>query len=167
MRCVKCGSEEDRVIDSRAAKDGYAIRRRRECLSCGHRFTTYEQIERNDLHVIKRNGAREPFQRSKLLEGMLKSCEKRPVSIDVLEAATDEIMADLQGEGHREVPTAAIGPKVMRKLQEIDQVAYIRYASVYREFQEVGDFIEEIANLKEEPEARAKAVRAVQPELFR
>ena len=103
MRCTKCGNQEDKVIDSRSSKDGCAIRRRRECLSCGHRFTTYEQIERNDLRVVKRNEARQPFDRDKLLGSFIKACEKRPVSIDVLEQATDDVLNDLQSENLREI----------------------------------------------------------------
>lgn len=151
MRCLKCNSLEDKVIDSRMSKDGLSIRRRRECLGCGFRFTTYEQLETSDLRVIKRDGGREPFRREKLLEGMVKACEKRPVPIDLLESAVDAIMAELSAEGHREVPTKAIGPKVMAKLQAIDSVAFVRYASVYRQFQDVGEFIEEIESLERLP----------------
>lgn len=163
MRCIKCGHNSDKVIDSRESKDGYSIRRRRECLHCGHRFTTYEQIERNDLHVIKRNGTREPFNRQKLLGGMLKACEKRPVSIETLESATDEVISLLQGEGLREIPTSAIGPKVMAALQKIDPVAYVRYASVYRQFADVGEFLDEIRLLNDLPQA----MDTVQPDFFR
>ena len=162
MRCLKCGSLDDKVIDSRASKDGCSIRRRRECIGCGYRFTTYEQLERNDLRVVKRTGAREAFDRDKLLNGLIKACEKRPVSIELLEQATEEIIAELQASNLREIPTRAIGPLVMDKLQGIDPVAYVRYASVYREFKDVGEFIEEIASLERRPEQSDK----LQPDLF-
>ncbi|MEM0897798.1 MAG: transcriptional regulator NrdR [Verrucomicrobiota bacterium] len=151
MRCTKCGSLEDKVIDSRTSKDGASIRRRRECLDCGHRFTTYEQIERNDLRVIKRNGSREAFDRDKLLRGLEKACEKRPVALDELEQAVEDIINTLQMENQREIPASRIGPLVMSKLQSIDPVAYVRYASVYRAFEDVGEFIEEIESLEKRP----------------
>lgn len=147
MRCPKCHKDEDKVIDSRISRDGVAIRRRRECLPCGHRFTTYETIEPADLVVIKRNGSREPFDREKLLRGLSKACEKRPVSGDELKVATDEIIAELEREGSREIPTKLLGIKVMDKLHGIDPVAYVRYASVYRQFQDVGEFIDEINSM--------------------
>lgn len=161
MRCLKCNSLEDKVIDSRMSKDGISIRRRRECLDCGYRFTTYEQLEHSDLRVIKRDGTREPFKREKILDGMVRACEKRPVSIDTLETAADEIVNDLACEGLKEVPSRIIGPKVMAKLQEIDPVAFVRYASVYRQFQDVGEFIDEIQGLERQP-----IDPALQPELF-
>lgn len=151
MRCSKCGDLEDKVIDSRSSKDGCAIRRRRECLNCGHRFTTYEQIERNDLRVVKRNEARQPFDRVKLLESFIKACEKRPVGIDLLEQATDDVINDLQSENLREIPSNLIGARVMKKLESIDPVAYVRYASVYRRFQDVGEFLDEIESLERRP----------------
>ena len=161
MRCLKCSSVDDKVIDSRMSKDGLSIRRRRECLECGHRFTTYEQLERNDLRVIKRNQEREPFKREKLLAGMVRACEKRPVPIDVLETAADQIVNELAAEGMKEIPSRMIGPKVMAKLQGIDSVAFVRYASVYRQFQDVGEFIDEIESLEKEP-----VDPRLQPELF-
>ncbi len=151
MRCTKCGSLEDKVVDSRTSKDGTSIRRRRECTDCGNRFTTYEQIERNDLRVVKGNGVREPFDRNKLLNGMIKACEKRPVSIELLEQAAEEIVIEIQNQNLREIPTTIIGPLVMNKLEKIDPVAYVRYASVYRKFQEVGEFIDEIESLERRP----------------
>lgn len=151
MRCSKCGDLEDKVIDSRSSKDGCAIRRRRECLNCGHRYTTYEQIERNDLRVVKRDDARQPFDREKLLGSFIKACEKRPVSIDLLEQATDDVINDLQSENLREIPTNLIGAKVMKKLETIDPIAYVRYASVYRRFQDVGEFLDEIESLERRP----------------
>lgn len=161
MRCLKCGSLDDKVIDSRASKDGAAIRRRRECLGCGNRFTTYEQIERDDFLVVKQNGARVSFSASKLFDGMVKACEKRPVSIEVLEQAAEEITNELYNLNLREVPTSLIGPLVMNQLERIDPVAYVRYASVYRQFQEVGQFIDEIHSLERRP---GKDER--QPEFF-
>jgi transcriptional repressor NrdR len=161
MRCLKCQSVEDKVIDSRMSKDGDLIRRRRECLQCGHRFTTYEQLEQTELRVIKRDGTRESFSRAKLLSGLVKACEKRPVSIDVLEAAADSVVQELTSTGMKEIPTRLIGPIVMRELQHIDPVAYVRYASVYRQFEAVGEFIDEIQSLERQPKALKD-----QPELF-
>ncbi len=147
MRCPKCGSSEDKVVDSREARDGHAIRRRRECQRCEFRFTTYEIVEREELRVVKRNGVRVPFDRAKLLYGMTKACEKRPVSSDMLEQSADEIADELEQEGYREIPSSVIGAKVMRRLEAIDHVAYVRYASVYRQFEDVGEFIDEIKSL--------------------
>ncbi len=144
MRCPKCGVIEDRVIDSRAAKEGDSIRRRRECLACLYRFTTYEQIERNDFRVLKRDGRTEPFDRGKLLNGIVKACEKRPVSIHVLEKLVDETINELADGYEKEIPTGLLGAKVMEKLHLIDGVAYVRYASVYRQFQDIGEFLDEI-----------------------
>jgi transcriptional repressor NrdR len=163
MRCVKCGQSEDKVIDSRESKDGATIRRRRECLGCGHRFTTYEQLERTDLRVVKRNNVREPFRREKLLGGLIKACEKRPVSVDDLEMAAEEIITELQQDNVREIPSRVIGQKVMEKLRRIDPVAYVRFASVYRQFEDVGEFINEIRELENHVSSR----NALQPELFR
>lgn len=149
MRCPKCGSSEDKVVDSREAREGHAIRRRRECQRCEFRFTTYEIVEREELRVVKRNGARTPFDRAKLLGGMRKACEKRPVTLETLEQAADEIADELEQEGYREIPSSVIGAKVMRKLEKLDHVAYVRYASVYRQFEDVGEFLSEIKNLGE------------------
>ncbi len=161
MRCPKCHSLEDKVIDSRISRDGASIRRRRECLDCAHRFTTYEHIEEADILVVKRNGGREPLDREKLLRGLIKACEKRPVPRDVMENAVDEIVNDLQSQSTKEVPSKFIGLKMMEKLQLIDPVAYVRFASVYRQFQDVGEFLEEIQHLER------RAPRSVQqPELF-
>jgi transcriptional repressor NrdR len=153
MQCIKCGNLKDKVVDSREAKGSLAIRRRRECLNCGYRFTTYEQLEHSDILVVKRNGTRESLKRNKLLDGLVKACEKRPVSIEVLESAADKIISEIQIEGMREVPTQMIGARVMKSLESIDPVAYVRYASVYRQFQEVGEFIEEIQSLERRPPA--------------
>jgi len=151
MRCSKCGNIEDKVVDSRAAKDGSSIRRRRECLACAHRFTTYEVIERIDFQVVKDNGARETFDREKLMRGMIKACEKRPVSVETLEKAAEEVAVELQNQNLREIPAKLIGPLVMRKLEKIDRIAYVRYASVYRNFHDVGEFIDEINSLEKRP----------------
>lgn len=161
MRCLKCNSLSDKVIDSRSSKDGLAIRRRRECLDCGNRYTTYEQVERHDFRVVKRTQIREEFDRAKLLSSLVKSCEKRKVSIETLELATDEIMSELHQSKMREVPTKAIGPLVMSKLKDIDPVAYVRYASVYRRFKDVGEFLEEIESLEQ-----LMPDKSTQPELF-
>ncbi len=162
MYCSKCGGIDDKVIDSRLSKDGKAIRRRRECIACGHRFTTYEEIERNDLRVAKRDGRSEPLSKQKLLTSFIKACEKRPVSVETLEKATDEIVLELENEFHREVPSHVIGAKVMQRLHQLDEVAYVRYASIYRSFQDIGEFIEEIQQLGRRPK-RSTA----QPELFK
>lgn len=151
MRCVKCQSLEDKVIDSRISKDGALIRRRRECLACSHRFTTYEQLEQTELRVIKRDGVRESFSREKLFNGMLKACEKRPVSIEDIELAVEEIVTELTAANMKEIPTRMIGPLVMRRLEDIDPVAYVRYASVYRQFEAVDEFIDEIERFGRRP----------------
>lgn len=161
MRCPKCGSLEDKVIDSRLSKEGNSIRRRRECLDCETRFTTYEEIERLELRAIKRDGRHEPFDRHKLLSSFIKACEKRPISIEEIDRGVQEIITELESGNHREVPTKQIGLKVMEKLHGLDPVAYVRYASVYREFQEIGDFIEEIQSFE-----KRGAKTPAQPELF-
>jgi transcriptional repressor NrdR len=148
MRCVQCGSLKDKVLDSRMSKDGTSIRRRRECLECGYRYTTYEQIERTELRVVKRDGSREVLNREKILRGLLKACEKRPVPMDRLDRAVEEILAELHKDHLSEVPSAVIGAKVMDKLHDIDPVAYVRYVSVYRQFEDVGEFIREIQALE-------------------
>jgi transcriptional repressor NrdR len=153
---------EDKVIDSRLSKDGRSIRRRRECLKCSARFTTYEEIERAELRVSKRDGRSEPFSKNKLLNGMIKACEKRPVSVEVLERTADEILQSLELDFRREVPSNVIGAKVMEALHDLDEVAYVRYASVYRHFQDIGEFIHEIQKLGQRPDKDGR-----QPDLFR
>lgn len=148
MRCIQCGSLEDKVIDSRMSKDGTTIRRRRACLQCSYRYTTYEQIERTELRVVKRDGTRETLNREKLLRGLVKACEKRPVSMDRLDRAVEEILAELHKDHLSECPSDIIGAKVMDKLHDIDPVAYVRYVSVYRQFDDVGQFIREIQKLE-------------------
>ena len=147
MRCVHCGHLKDKVLDSRSAKDGTSIRRRRECMACGYRYTTYEQIERTELRVMKRNGERESLNREKLMSGLIKACEKRPVPMDRLDRAVEEIISELHKDHLVEVPSAIIGGKVMDKLHQIDPVAYVRYVSVYRQFENVSEFIQEIQQL--------------------
>jgi len=147
MKCPFCGHDEDKVVDSRGSGDGAAIRRRRECLKCGKRFTTYEKIEEQELMVIKKDDRREPFDRHKALAGLLKACEKRPVSMDQLEGLVDELERELSQEFDREVPSKEIGERVMRRLHALDPVAYVRFASVYREFKDVEQFLRELKDL--------------------
>jgi len=162
MRCPKCGGIEDKVIDSRSSKDGLSIRRRRECFDCHYRFTTYEQIEPVDLRVVKRDGSFEPFDRLKILNGLRKACQKRSVSMAQIEALVEDITQDLESSyGNTEFDTRVIGAKVMEKLYGLDEVAYIRYASVYRQFQDIGEFIEEIRSLEKKVKPST-----LQPELF-
>ncbi len=147
MKCPFCGHEEDKVVDSRASSDGTSIRRRRECLKCGKRFTTYEHVEEQPLMVIKKDGRREPFDRHKLLGGLVKACEKRPVSMEALERLVDELERELSQQFEREAPSSEIGERVMKKLHAIDPVAYVRFASVYREFKDVEQFMRELKDL--------------------
>ena len=147
MRCPFCSYTESKVIDSRPAEEGTTIRRRRECLSCGKRFTTYEIVERLPLLVIKRDGSRQAFDRMKLIGGMIKACEKRPVHVNDLEKIADEIEQELQGSLDREVSSEHIGELVMNRLKDLDQVAYVRFASVYRQFKDISTFLEELNKL--------------------
>ena len=147
MKCPFCGYEESKVIDSRPTDEGERIRRRRECLKCTKRFTTYEMIESLPIVVIKKDGSRETFDRQKLLTGMLRACEKRPVSIEMLDRAISDIETVIQNSLDREVSSDKIGELVMEKLKEIDEVAYVRFASVYREFKDVDTFLKEIKDL--------------------
>lgn len=154
MKCPFCGHQEDKVVDSRASSDGAAIRRRRECLKCGKRFTTYEHLEEQPLMVIKKDDRREPFDRHKLLAGVVKACEKRPVSMERLEQLVDELERELSQQFEREVSSREIGERVMKRLHSLDPVAYVRFASVYREFKDVEQFmreLKEILALKEMP----------------
>jgi transcriptional repressor NrdR len=148
MRCPKCGCQDDKVIDSRASREGATIRRRRECVACGHRFTTYEEIERGGLVVLKRDGRREEFSREKLLSGLRKACQKRPVSPKVIEELVERIVTEVTDKYEREVPAESIGKLVMDGLRQIDEVAYVRFASVYRRFQEATDFVHEVKKLE-------------------
>ncbi|MBI5676016.1 MAG: transcriptional repressor NrdR [Nitrospirae bacterium] len=147
MRCPFCGHIEDKVIDSRQSKDGDAIRRRRECLKCDARFTSYERIEEVLPHVIKKDGRREPFDRIKILHGLEKACEKRPVSMESREKLVTKIEKKLQESGEKEIPGTWIGEEIMRGLKEIDEVAYVRFASVYRQFKDIKEFMEEIKDI--------------------
>ena len=151
----------DRVIDSRVIQDGDRIRRRRQCLACGTRYTTYEAIEQIELRVLKRNGRTEPFHRYKLLSSLSKACEKRPIKLETLEHLVDEIVVEIGAETGREVASRVIGLRAMEKLQAVDPVAYVRYASIYRQFQEAGDFVDEIEQMKKRSPRRPD-----QPELF-
>jgi transcriptional repressor NrdR len=148
MRCPKCSCQEDKVVDSRASREGATIRRRRECIKCGHRFTTYEEIEREGLMVLKRDDRREEFSKEKLLSGIKKACQKRPISQKVVEDLADQIAETVGNKFEGEVPAEFIGKLVMEGLREIDDVAYVRFASVYRRFQEATDFVQEVRKLE-------------------
>jgi transcriptional repressor NrdR len=148
MRCPKCGHQDDKVIDSRAARGGANIRRRRECLQCAHRYTTYEGIERGKLMVVKRDERREDFSREKLADGIQKACQKRPVAQEHIENLVEELVDDLHNSFDREVSSRAIGERVMAGLRGLDPVAYVRYASLYRRFNEATDFVQEVKNLE-------------------
>ncbi len=152
MKCPFCGNLEDRVIDSRTSKEGEAIRRRRECMKCGKRFTSYERVDDVIPMVIKKDGRRESFDRSKILHGLKKACEKRPISIDALDGVTDSIEKKLIGLGVKEIPSTWIGEEVMASLKETDKVAYVRFASVYRQFKDLNDLMDEVKSLFEHQE---------------
>lgn len=151
MRCPFCGHDEDRVIDSRPSDEGSAIRRRRECIACSARFTTYEKVENLPLLVIKKDGTRQPFDREKLMSGILKSCEKRPVSTMQIENLVNSIEAQTQNSLKREISSREIGEMVMEGLKKIDEVAYVRFASVYRQFKDVNSFLEELNDMLNRP----------------
>ena len=159
MRCPFCKVDDDKVIDSRASSDGFAIRRRRECLPCGRRFTTYERIEESPLRVIKKDGGREPFERRKVLLGLIKACEKRPIAIAVLEEITERIENHVLEEYDSEVPVQYIGELVMRELKDVDQVAYVRFASVYREFKDINEFMDELKGMLSKPARAGRPAR--------
>jgi len=148
MRCPKCGCQDDKVIDSRASREGAAIRRRRECIGCQHRYTTYEIIERPRLMVVKRDGRSEEFSREKLTASIVKSCQKRPVPQEDITNLVDQIVEELSNEFDREVHYGAIGARVMEGLRGMDPVAYVRYASIYRRFDEATDFVQEVKKLE-------------------
>lgn len=147
MKCPFCQNEEDKVLESREIEEGGAVRRRRECLSCRGRFTSYERVEEKPLMVIKRDGRREQFSREKISSGLYRACEKRPVPMVMIEQMVDEIEKELHREEGREVATAKIGEMVMERLQNTDKIAYIRFASVYRKFEDVSDFIKEVEEI--------------------
>jgi transcriptional repressor NrdR len=147
MRCPSCGHDQDRVVDSRVAEDGRAIRRRRECEVCGQRFTTFERVENAPLLVAKRSGSKQPFEREKLIAGIRKACKNRPVTPDAMERVADDIVETLRLEGRSVVSTADLGRDVLERLRDIDEVAYLRFASVYKDFKELNDFERELGLL--------------------
>jgi transcriptional repressor NrdR len=147
VKCPFCSHPEDKVVDSREGKEGRVVRRRRECLSCSRRFTTYERVDEVPFMVVKKDGRREAFDRNKLLTGLVKACEKRPVPINALEEVVDEIENLLQESQEKELPAAQIGEKLMERLKVLDQVAYVRFASVYRQFGDLNAFMEELNRL--------------------
>jgi len=147
VKCPSCGYQETKVIDSRLNTDGTSIRRRRECLECEKRFTTYEYVEQVPLLVVKRDGRRQPFDRKKIIAGLMKACEKRPVSIDKMEEITGEIERAIQRKYDREVNSKEIGELIMEKLAALDEVAYVRFASVYRQFRDVNQFMSELQGM--------------------
>lgn len=147
MRCPYCSSLDNKVVDSRISKEGDSIRRRRECLKCEGRFTTYERVEDILPSVIKKDGRREPFDRLKILTGLKKACEKRPISIESLEKTVDDIEKALQEKGLKEIPSSVIGEEVMNRLHDLDEVAYVRFASVYRSFKDINEFMKELKEI--------------------
>ena len=147
MVCPKCGYEESKVVDSRNVEENNAIRRRRECLSCKNRFTTYEKIEYTPIMVVKKNGTREQFDRDKIINGMIRACEKRPVSLEQIEETAEQIEMELNNSLEKEIDSTKIGDIVIEKLKDLDKIAYVRFASVYREFQEIGEFKKELNKL--------------------
>jgi transcriptional repressor NrdR len=147
MRCPSCSHSEDRVLDSRVVREGSAIRRRRECLACQHRFTTYEYVETGTFQVVKKDGRREPFQREKLIHGLSKACEKRPISVTVVEEMVERIETDLVRLGRPEVKSSDVGARVLEELRRLDMVAYVRFASVYLNFSDIRQFLETINDL--------------------
>ncbi len=150
MKCPHCGFQESKVVDSRHSEDGTSIRRRRECLNCQKRFTTYETVESLPIIVVKRDNSRQAFDRNKIMNGMLRACEKRPVSMQDLETAVNEIEALVQNSLEREITTEFIGEQVMEKLKALDEVAYVRFASVYRQFKDIHSFMQELNKILEE-----------------
>jgi len=157
MKCPFCAHLEDKVVDSRESKDGDSIRRRRECLECGRRFTSYERIDEIPYMVVKKDGKREIFERNKIMAGLLRACEKRPISSSQLESIVDSVEKNVQDSTDRELPTSEMGKIIMRRLKELDKVAYVRFASVYLEFEDVSEFMTELKNLVR---ARDKSIRS-------
>ncbi|HEU5249721.1 MAG TPA: transcriptional regulator NrdR [Thermoanaerobaculia bacterium] len=155
MKCPFCGAVDDRVVDSRESREGEVIRRRRECESCGRRFTSYETIEEIPYMVVKKDGRREQFDRKKLRAGLVKACEKRPISPAQLDTIVDEVETQLHDTEEREMSTSDIGARVMERLRELDKVAYVRFASVYRKFEDVDEFLRELKNLLGRADAKA------------
>jgi transcriptional repressor NrdR len=151
MRCPKCGQQDDKVLDSRSARDGLAIRRRRACLACGQRFTTFEEIVKDALRVVKRDGRHEEFSRLKLMSGIMRACEKRPVSPAAIDAMVDEIVDEIEQRDASEISSQEIGERVMQRLEQVDDVAFVRFASVYRRFADVNQFINAISEVVRKP----------------
>jgi transcriptional repressor NrdR len=151
MRCPKCTSIEDKVIDSRISKEGNTIRRRRECLECGHRFTTTENLVRDGMAVIKRDGRREEFDREKLVRAVRAACHKRPIDVEQVAMLVEDTIDALEAQYESEIPSRAIGEGIMQRLRSVDQVAYVRFASVYKEFRDVSEFMNEISSLEKKP----------------
>ena len=160
MKCPFCEFHDSKVIDSRAAEEGNSIRRRRECLQCAKRFTTYEMVEDLPLRVVKKDGRRMAFDRSKILNGLMKACEKRPISLEVLEETADKVEKELRNSMEREIPSRLIGEVLMKHLKNLDHVAYVRFASVYREFTDIDNFMQELEALKDNA-ASNKNVEAI------
>jgi len=154
MKCLYCGAADTRVLDSRQIEDGQSIRRRRECIICGERFTTYERIEKPQIFVIKKDGRREPFEAEKILRGVIKACEKRPVPMEDIHALVLDVERHLSSKMEAEVPSSLIGEIVMDRLKALDDVAYVRFASVYREFADINMFMQEMENLIQKKETR-------------
>jgi transcriptional repressor NrdR len=154
VKCPFCDDVEDKVVDSRMAKEGEVIRRRRECLSCKRRYTTYERVEETMPVVVKKDGRREPFDRSKIVSGLKKACEKRPISTATIETVSDRIEKRIQELGETEIDSPLIGEEVMKELSQLDQVAYVRFASVYREFKDIDQFMDEIKSLAQQRRER-------------
>ena len=159
MKCPYCGYKDDKVVDSRATAEESAIRRRRECLKCGKRFTTYEYIEEVSLMVIKKDGRREPFDRKKVLSGIIKACEKRPISMEKMEDIVIQIERAIQKKSDREVSASRIGELVMERLKALDDVAYVRFASVYRQFKDVGQFMVELKDILNKEKLQRRSAR--------
>jgi transcriptional repressor NrdR len=160
MRCPYCTSIDNKVVDSRMGKEGETIRRRRECLKCEGRFTTYERVEEILPSVIKKDGRREPYDRVKILNGLKKACEKRPISVEILEKSVDDIEKALQEKGLKEIPSNAIGEELMNLLHKLDEVAYVRFASVYRSFKDINEFMSELKDILSEKESQPQKVDA-------
>jgi len=157
VKCPYCGYKEDKVVDSRGTQEESAIRRRRECLKCGKRFTTYEYIEEASLMVVKKDARREPFDRKKVLAGIMKACEKRPISLEKMEEIVTWVERAIQKKSDREVSSSKIGELIMEKLKQLDDVAYVRFASVYRQFKDVGQFMVELKDILNREKTRRKA----------
>jgi transcriptional repressor NrdR len=154
VKCPFCDDVEDKVVDSRMAKEGEVIRRRRECLTCKRRYTTYERVEETMPAVVKKDGRREPFDRGKIVSGLKKACEKRPISTATIESVTERIEKRIQDMGETEIVSTAVGEEVMKELSQLDQVAYVRFASVYREFKDIDQFMDEIKSLAQQRRER-------------